>query len=341
MSWVLNTTAVEDADPVASYYIQRIAEKIRECYDQLDAVIVTWRRGSTWIPAPVSISMPTEKKIRSLATPEAGARQVWQSAFAFAQEKHATHLAFVGLGSSTTDQSAKQLFRLAVKPFDGSAEDEQKSMQEKTQSVAIDAAKVLIDALECMGRHLEAGNKREVNLLDKCDALVGKNTATTETLLHTLAFERQMKKEHYEHEERMQDMKDTHDTTDSILDMVGKPVASALERFLAKAFGLDEAAFNGKTFASRLAAIVQGVGRQPDGNARLQRAHDIIGADGWEVLKAMSNAKTDEDFVAVGKKFIELLGPNPNDKFKKIAAELGEGPAMALLQLIADSGLAA
>jgi hypothetical protein len=338
MTWVVETTAADGTDPVASFYCRQLAGRIREYWERLESVVVSWRRGPNWIPAPVAIHMPKEKNLRKQATPEEGARKLFDLAYSFAVENQAMHLKFIGLGLSTTEESAKELFSMSLQPLAGK-QDEEKSIAEKTTNAAVEAARVLTDAVGVLGNQLNEHGKRELGLLDKASELIGKNTATTETILVGLAFQQQMKREEQQHEVNMEELKNNQSSFDGVLNIVGKPMSDALQRLLDKAFGLGEA-FNGETFGKRLGAIVHAVAKLPDGESRLQKAHDIVGEEAWGVLKAMSNAPTDDEFREIGRKFIELLGPDPNPKFHAIAAALGQGPSMALLQLISDSGIA-
>lgn len=341
MTWVLHTTSAADADPIALHHREVLAEKIRGCLDRLDTIIVEWRRGSSWLPTPIAVSMPKEAKARKLATPEEGAKILWNRAIEYATEKEARELRFGGLGESQSGDSVQVLFRLRVKPFEAREEDDDGGdSKRKVQNVAIEAAGVLKDLVGTMETHLQKHHDREVALLDRCVSLMEKNTASIDSVIVGMAYQRQMKLDEMDHEAHMEDSRRSSATADKLIDVVKGPASNFLEAWLMQHFGLSGDVFKGETFAKRLAAIVHGVGNAPGGDARLQKVKDIVGDEAWEVLKAMSNAASDEAFVAAGRKFLETLNPDATTKLQAAAAALGQGPAVVLLKLITDAGLA-
>lgn len=348
MAWIEVTSESENADPVRVFYRDQLIEKIRDNFERLDRVVVVWRRGRHWIPTPIGIALPTNLKDREQTVPEEGAKMIVDRALEFAAENAAKFLQFIGLGESKRGDSAVKLFTMQVRPDlpeDGDSDDGLNGKKAE-QNAAVAAANVLNDACVNLGSMLDASHKREMLTIDKTLSMCDRQTANTSAVIWGMVMERQMKRDEHEHEEAMADKHNEHETTERFVDMFGKPFGKAFEKFLAKAFGLEDAAFNAKTFAGRLTAIVRGVGNQPDGEERLQKAKDLLGEDCWKLLQAMSKAATDEAFTELGKKFVDVLGQgpdgqrDPNAVFRQLVQILGEGPAHALLRLIDDAGLA-
>lgn len=338
MSWQDTTTAVEFGDPVLVFYRDVLTEKIRDHFSELDRVAVLWRRSQQWIPTPIGIALPAQKNLRDKASPEEGAARLCERAFAFAEENNAKILKFEGYGSSKSGQTSKRLFSLQVRPDRGEPLDEEDSKKSERSS-AIEAAHAVREALVSVAGMLDKSHAREMLTVDKLLAMADRQTSNTSAVIYGLMMDRQMRVDQMEHEAEMQDQRLSHETTERFLEMVGKPFGDAFEKFLARAFGLEDEAFNGKTFARRLGAIVHGVANQPDGESRLKRASELLGEDAWKVLQAMSNAESDQAFIELGKKFVEVVGPDGKDKMRLLAEILGPGAMHALLRLFDDAGL--
>ncbi len=340
MAWIEVSEAQENADPVRAFYRDQLTVKIREYFAQLDRVTLSWRRGRHWMPCPIALALPSSIKERETTVPEEGASKLVDRAITWAEENQARYLKFTGYGFSKRGETAQRLFELQVRPDTPDEPDEPANGKHTESNAAVAAAGVLNDALVNMGGMLDKSHSREMQTIDKVLQMADRQTANTSAVMFGLAMEREMKRDEHAHEREMEDKKQEHETTEKIVEMVGKPFGKALERFLARSFGLDDAAFNAKTFAGRLTAIVRGIGAQPDGEARLHKAKDLVGEDAWKVLEHMSKAGSDAAFVELGKKFLELLGPDPNPKFHKLLEILGQGPMHALLRLIDDAGIA-
>lgn len=317
------------------FYADALAERIREYWDQLDRVQVFWRRGGKFLPTPHYIRLPRDEKKRSVATPEKGARQLVDLAFGFARENNARFLKFEGYGLSKREETAKILFSLQCDP-DTTPEKE----SEKQTNVVVAAMGVLNDTLARMDAHLGNEHNRTMEAVGKVLEMADKNKENTNAAIYALAFKQQMQREHFEHEERMEDLRTSHETTTRFVDMVGKPFANVFEKVLNNVFRVDDEAFKGKTFASRLTAILKSVAQGDGGEAKLAKLKARIGDDAWDVLRAMSNAASDDVFTAQARKFAEMLGDDPNATMREIMGIIGEGNAMALLRLLQDAGLA-
>jgi len=338
MPWEIVTSASTDADPGTAHFKRKLLENIRTHFDKLDTVCAQWRRGSKWIPVPFAIALPKDAKQRKTSSPEEGADLMWSRTIACETEHEAKEVRFEGFGSSASGDSELRLFHFSCKPFEAN-EEEAKTSKEKLDNVAIEAANVMKDLCAQLGTHLEKHHGRELSILDKAIALVEKNTATTEQFVIGLGHARQMQQDTYEHEERMQAEANSAASFERVTNTFGGTLSSLLERWLSQKFNLDGSTLKG-SFAQRLLAVINMVDALPDGNARLQKMHEILGDEAWSVLQAMSRATTTDDaFRAQGERFLELLGEDAKQKLQQIAMVAGEGPALALLKLIHDAGL--
>ena len=314
------------------YYRDMLAERIRENFEQLDRVVCLWRRAGRWIPTPFAIRMPKQRAERASCSPEQGAAQLLDLAFGFARDHDARHLRFDGFGLSKREETAKVLFSIRCEP---NTEPDEEDAKRKHDNAVIDAASVLSDAVQKMGSQLDASFSRELQAVDKVIEMARDNSANTQAAIWGLAFQYRARRDEQDHAERMEEIRTSAAATDRLFDTLGGPLSNLFERWMVSKLGVDGAAFTSGTFAERLSAIVHSLGEPA-----LAECKRIVGDDAWDVLKAMSNAADDATFTAQGKRFVELLGPNPTAKFQEIARAIGQGNAAALLRLISDAGIA-
>lgn len=337
MGWQLLQNDTHNGDPIQAYYRDLLCDEIRKYFEQLDRVVIMWRRNNHWMPTPLGLAMPKGNE-RKHCDPQDGANQLVDLAFGYATENSANYIRFDGLGSSSRGDTAKLLFKLQIRPFDNPEDDDRdgKNGKAKIHDGIADSLRVVTETLDKMGTQLSKSYDREIGLADKVIEIAKTTNANTEQVVAGIRAMADMEKDKYAHDENIEGMKRTSEMFDRFMGEFGPGTARVFEDWLRQTAGLSDDVLKGP-FASRLRAIWKGLTDEQKGQLKTE-----LGQDSADVLGAMLEAKDDQQFSTLGTKFVDTLGEQTKDKRAKLqvlAKIIGVQRATAFVKLLVDAGI--